>query len=142
MATAIENEIIGLEKKYWQAIKDQDLETAMTLTYEPCIVAGPQGVSRFGKSDFKKMMQDSKSVLKNFEIKDDAEVQVFGDDLAVLAYSVHEEFTIEGKPVSVDAAESSTWVRKNGKWLCAMHTESICGDPYGRDQEGKAGNIQ
>jgi hypothetical protein len=28
----------------------------------------------------------------------------------------------------------STWVRRNGGWVCALHTESILGDPFGRDK--------
>src|SRR6266540_6516732 len=38
------------------------------------------------------------------------------------------------KPVELDAADASTWVRRNGKWLCALHTESLKGDPFGRDR--------
>jgi hypothetical protein len=46
---------------------------------------------------------------------------------------VHEDLTVDGKPVTLDAAESSTWVRRDGRWACAMHTEAIAGDPFGRD---------
>jgi hypothetical protein len=46
---------------------------------------------------------------------------------------VKEEMTVDGKPVTIDAADASTWVRRNGKWRCAMHAESIKGDPFGRD---------
>jgi hypothetical protein len=53
--------------------------------------------------------------------------------LAIVAYQVHEELTVDGKPVTLDAADSSTWVRRNGRWLCALHTEAIAGDPFGRD---------
>jgi hypothetical protein len=35
----------------------------------------------------------------------------------------------------LDAADSSTWVRRNGRWLCALHTEAILGDPFGRDRQ-------
>jgi len=39
-----------------------------------------------------------------------------------------------GKPVTLDAADASTWVKKDGRRLCALHTESLIGDPYGRDR--------
>jgi len=35
---------------------------------------------------------------------------------------------------TLDAADASTWVKKDGRWLCALHTESLIGDPYGRDR--------
>ena len=43
MATkAIEAELLDLEKRYWQAIKDQDVDAAMRLTDEPCILPAPR----------------------------------------------------------------------------------------------------
>jgi hypothetical protein len=59
---------------------------------------------------------------------------MLGKDVAVVAYQVHEELTVEGKPVTLDAADSSTWVRRGGHWLCVVHTEAPVGDPYGRDR--------
>jgi hypothetical protein len=50
---------------------------------------------------------------------------MLGGDVAALAYTVHEELTVEGKPVTLDAADVSVWVRRNGRWLCALHTESV-----------------
>lgn len=52
---------------------------------------------------------------------------------------MHEELTVDGKRVALDAADASTWVRRNGRWVCALHTESLAGDPFGRDRgNGKA----
>jgi hypothetical protein len=36
--------------------------------------------------------------------------------------------------VTLDVVETSVWVRTDGQWLCAAHTESIRGDPFGRDR--------
>lgn len=58
----------------------------------------------------------------------------FAGDTAVLAYEVHGELTVDGALVTIDAADSSVWVRRGGRWLCALHTESIAGDPFGRDR--------
>jgi hypothetical protein len=44
--TAVDQEIADLERKYWQAMKDKDIDTAVLLTDEPSIVTGAQGVSR------------------------------------------------------------------------------------------------
>jgi hypothetical protein len=80
------------------------------------------------------MMKDATWEIIDFDIGDDVEVRLVSDDVAVLAYRVHEELTVDGAPVSIDAADSSTWVRRNGNWVCALHTESIAGDPFGRDR--------
>jgi hypothetical protein len=41
---------------------------------------------------------------------------------------------VEGQQVALEANDASVWVRRDGKWLCAMHTESLAGDPFGRDR--------
>lgn len=79
------------------------------------------------------MMKDAPYTLHSFELKDE-EVRELRDDVAILAYNVHEELTVDGKPVKLDAADTSMWVRRNGRWRCALHTESITGDPFGRDR--------
>jgi hypothetical protein len=38
--------------------------------------------------------------------------------------AVKEELKAEGKPLTFEAADASTWVRRDGKWRCA-HTESL-----------------
>lgn len=40
---AVEQELLALEKRYWQAIKDKDADTAMRLSDDPCLVTGPEG---------------------------------------------------------------------------------------------------
>lgn len=134
MAQAIERELLELEKQYWQAIKDKDVDAAMRLTDDPCIVAGARGIGRVDRQAFEGIMRAAPYTIREFEVKDDAQVRLLRDDVAVLAYKVHEELTVDGKPVSIDAADTSTWVRRDGRWLCAVHTEALAGDPYGRDR--------
>lgn len=132
--STVEQELLALEKEYWQAIKDKDADTAVRLSDDPCIVTGAQGVGRIGGQALARMMKTSSYTLHDFKISDDAEVRLLGDDVAVLAYTVHEQLTVDGKPVTLDAADASTWVRRNGRWVCALHTESLKGDPFGRDR--------
>jgi hypothetical protein len=63
-----------------------------------------------------------------------AEESPGGGKPAVLAYKVREALTVDGKPVTFEAADASTWVRRDGQWVCALHTESLAGDPFGRDR--------
>jgi ketosteroid isomerase-like protein len=136
MATqTIEAELLDLEKSYWQALKDQDVDAAMRLTDEPCIVTGAQGIGLIDRKTLAAMIKATSYTLNHFVLKDGAQVRLLRDDVAVVAYEVHEELTVDGKPVTLDAADSSTWVRRNGRWLCALHTEAIAGDPFGRDRQ-------
>jgi hypothetical protein len=130
----IEAELLELEKRYWQAIKDKDVDAADRLTDWPCIVTGPSGVGSIDRKTFGTMVKAAPYTLDRFQIKDGAEVRLVRDDVAIVAYQVHEELTVDGKPVTLEAADSSTWLRRDGRWLCVSHSESIAGDPYGRDR--------
>ncbi|HEX3233169.1 MAG TPA: nuclear transport factor 2 family protein [Gemmatimonadales bacterium] len=135
MATnTIESELLDLEKQYWEAIKNKDANAAMRLSDDPCIITGAQGVGRIDRKRLGGMLSAASYTLHRFELKHDAQVRLLTDDVAVLAYSVHEELTVDGKPVTLNAADSSTWVRREGRWVCALHTEAIAGDPFGRDR--------
>ena len=135
MATAtVEKELVELEKQYWQAIKDKDVDAAMRLTDDSCIITGAQGVARINRRDYAGMLEGGSWTLHEFELSDDVQVSLLGDDVAIVAYQVREKLTVEGKPVTLVAADSSAWVRRGGRWVCALHTESIAGDPFGRDR--------
>jgi hypothetical protein len=133
-----ESELLDLEQQYWRAIKDNDFDAALRLTDDPCIVAGASGVARIDQKTFESMMHSAEWTLQDFEIKDDAEVRLIGDDLAIVAYTVREKLTVDGKPLTMEAADASTWVRRGDRWVCVLHTESLIGDPFGRDRKLKS----
>ena len=129
-----ERELVDLEKQYWQAIKDKDVDAAMKLTDTECIVAGAQGVGKIGRERMGKMLENSQYVLHDFDVNDDVQVRLLRDDVAVVAYNVSEHLTVDGKRVDLKAADTSVWIRHGTKWVCALHTESLSGDPFGRDR--------
>lgn len=137
-----EQEVLALEKQYWQAIKNRDVEGALRLTDDPCLVAGAQGVRRLDKETFKSMMKAMPSTLHDFDVRDGAEVRLLSDNVAIVAYTVYEELTTSaGKAVTLDAADTSTWVRRDGRWRCAMHTETILGDPLASRGEPNTADV-
>jgi uncharacterized protein (TIGR02246 family) len=133
-AKTTEKDIVKLEKRFWQALQDGDVESALEMTDDPCFLTGAQGMSSIDHETFRSMMQDAPYTLDAFELGDDIQVKILGDDVAIVAYHVKEEMTVEGKPLTLEAADASTWVRRDGRWVCALHTESILGDPFGRDR--------
>jgi ketosteroid isomerase-like protein len=135
MASAsIEKELLGCERDYWQAMKNKDVAAMHALTDYPCILTGAQGIGSIDKAHMSAMMETANWTLKEFTFSGDAQVRLLSDDVAVVAYQVHEDLTVDGTAVALDAAETSVWVRRNGRWLCAAHAEAISGDPYGRDR--------
>ena len=127
-------ELLDLERRYWQAIKERDGSVASKLTDEGCIVAGAQGVAQLGRSQIGQMTSGAQWRLKDFRITD-AVVRMLDDRVAVVAYKVHEDLEVDGKPLSLDASDLSTWVKRDDAWVCAAHTECLKGDPFGRDRK-------
>jgi ketosteroid isomerase-like protein len=129
----IEEKLMDYEKQYWQAIKDRDVPAAMRLTDDPCIITGAQGVARITRTAFAGMLQAGGWTLHQFTLSD-MQLRLLGDDVAIIAYKVKEQLTVDGKSLTVEAADSSTWIRREGQWMCALHTEALLGDPFGRDK--------
>src|SRR5574342_760481 len=134
----VEQDLLDLEKQYWQAVKDKDVDAAMHLTEDQCIVTGGQGVARIDRETLASMLKATPYTLNDFEVSDDAHVRLLRDDAAIVAYKVREELTVDGKSLTLEAADASAWVRRDGRWVCALHTESISGDPFGRNGRRKS----
>jgi hypothetical protein len=136
MAEDLKQELLTLERKFWQAMIDLDADAAAALVAEPSIVTGAQGVAKIDRKSFKGMMNNPNWKLKSFDFND-VEVSRLSDDVAIIGYKVREELEVDGKPLTMEAADASTWIKQNGAWVCALHTESLLGDPYGRDRVQK-----
>jgi hypothetical protein len=138
MAPAIdEQELVALETEFWESMRTKNVKTALDLTEDPSIITGAQGVSRIDHPAFEKLMTGATWELIDYEFTD-LETRQITDDVAVVAYKVTEQLTVDGKPLTLEAFDSSTWVRRNGHWRCAVHTESPAGDPFGRDKKKAA----
>lgn len=136
--TRIDTEILDLERRYWEAMRARDVRTAVSLTEFPCLIAGASGVRSVDQPTYEKLMTGASWRIHEFEIEGGAEVRQLTDDVAVIVYRVREEMTVDGKPVTLRAADSSVWVRRGDGWRCAAHTEAVAGDAFGREQQGGA----
>ncbi|HXC25957.1 MAG TPA: nuclear transport factor 2 family protein [Gemmatimonadaceae bacterium] len=137
--TPAEQELVDLEHQYWQAIKEKDLTTLLRLTDDPCIVTGAQGPGTVGRKAYEGMLTGAKWSVLSFALSD-VQVRLASKDVAIIAYRVHEELDVAGEHVTMDAADASTWIRRDGQWVCSLHTESLIGDPYGRDRTPRSAN--
>jgi ketosteroid isomerase-like protein len=128
---ATKRELLALEQRYWNAIKAKDAATATSLSADPCIVVGAQGIGEVARDNLAKMIEAAPYELKTFSLED-VHLRPVSDGVFALAYKVKENLTVDGKKVELEAYDSSVWVRRNGSWECAVHTESLAGDPFGR----------
>ena len=111
-----EIEILNMEQKYWDAMKNQDIEAAISLTKFPCVVAGPKGIQKVKEEDYRKMMSSAKGdSFKGIELQN-PEVAILNQDAAMISYSI--------KHNGMKMLDVSTWVREQGRWVCAFHSEN------------------
>jgi hypothetical protein len=135
-AAAPTEELLGLEREFWNAMKAKDAAAAQRMTDDQCIVVGAQGVSAIDRATMGKMTTEGTWELKHYDFDEkSAQVRLINDDVAVVAYQVDERLIVDGKPLTLKANDSSVWVRRDGNWVCALHTESLAGDPFGRDKK-------
>jgi hypothetical protein len=130
-----EQELLEVEKRFWDAMQQKDAAAAERMTDDQCIVVGAQGVSQIDRKTMAKLTAEGRWELEqySFDTKN-TRVRFIADDIAIVAYKVNERVVVDGKTLPIEANDSSVWIRRDGEWLCAMHTESLAGDPYGRDR--------
>jgi uncharacterized protein (TIGR02246 family) len=130
-----EQELLQLERQFWDAMKDKDGQRAARLTDDGCIIVGAQGVSAIDRPTMEKLTTDDAWELQQYSLDEkNTQVRFINDDVAIVAYRVDEQVVVDGETLPIEANDSSVWVRRNGEWRCALHTESLAGDPFGRDK--------
>lgn len=96
--TKAQKEFLELEERFWEALKERDVTAASALTDFPCIVTGAQGVMSMDEPTFAAMMKEPRHVIKSAKLSD-VQVRRVSPDVAVVAYKVHEELVVDGKPM-------------------------------------------
>ena len=54
---ALKKELMSLERQYWSAIKNKDASKAVSLSDDPCVVVGAQGVGEVGNEELSGMVK-------------------------------------------------------------------------------------
>ena len=117
-------QIIELEKKYWQAMESHDYETVKNLTHFPCIIAGKTGLQSVDQATFKKMFDSADgNKIKVLNISD-VETQLLAENTAVTAYQIELEMADDKQNTPMKCVCTSTWIKENNNWVCALHTET------------------
>ena len=131
---AVADEIIAVEKQFWEAMKSKDADAAAGLTADQSVIAGASGVAVIDPAMMKQMLAGGTWTLESYAFED-VVVQELDADTAVIGYKVTERVTVDGAPVSLTAFDTSLWRRRGDQWTCALHTESLQGDSFGRDRK-------
>src|SRR5262245_11577749 len=133
--TITDQELLALERQYWDALKDGDARTVRRLTAEDSTTASPRGVNVLSPDSIGQMVENPPHKLVDYGIDPQStRITRICDDAVAIAYGLHEDLQVDGKPVKLDVVDTSIWKQTDDGWKCVLHTESIKGDPYGRDR--------
>ena len=81
---AASDEIVGLERRFWQSMVEKDVDTATAMIADECLVTGPHGAMKIDPDKYAEMTRDGKWTLDSFEFSD-VNVVFPADDVAVMA---------------------------------------------------------
>jgi len=90
------DEIVALEKSYWDAMKLKDGRRTSELSGKIALVTGSQGVMRIKKAKMGEMTEEGNWTLESYDFED-VEVSTPAPDVALIAYTVRQRVTMDGK---------------------------------------------
>ncbi|MGO4550824.1 nuclear transport factor 2 family protein [Lysobacter sp. 2RAF19] len=130
-----DQDLIALEKRFWQSMVDRDTDVALGLLAEPALMVSSHGAMQFDHAGYRKMAEDPRHALKAFDLSNTRVLRP-SDDVAIVTYEVDQTTTMSDREERVRMSDSSTWVRRDGKWLCAIHTESAMTEAPVKEMRG------
>ncbi len=121
--------IMELERRFWQSVVDMDMETACALLDAQSVSVGPWGIHHFSPAEYAQMAQAGNARLTSFEFFD-ATVVFPTSGIALATYRARQAFTMAGERHEMEVYDTTTWVRRDGRWRACAHTETAAeGDP-------------
>jgi len=117
--------LVELEKRFWQAIVDQDSNAAIEMLAEPSMMVNSHGAMKFDHDSYRQMAEKGPMVLESFELSE-MNVTFPNESTAVLTYHVKQKTAPrgDGKSELQEMNDTSTWIRSGDRWQCVLHTET------------------
>ena len=123
-ASPTKDEIVALEKDYWNAMKRKDGKRTSQLSGKLALTTSVRGVTSISKDKMAKMTEEGNWTLESYEFED-VQVVMPADHIAIIAYKVKQKVTMDGKNQELKAADMSTWVRGPDGWECHAHSDTF-----------------
>jgi hypothetical protein len=121
--TALLTELMKLEVESWQYLKDTNISAMKQYLGDDAILIFSNG-QRFSKAQQITAMPYIQ--LDSFTIEPDADIKVWTPEVATLLYRVSYTSGMKNtKTSTVKVLSSSTYVRRNGRWVSELYQETL-----------------
>lgn len=117
-------DIMKLETEFWQSMLDQQPEKAAALLTETATSVAMFGIHHFSPAEYIAMAKKGPAKITAFSFSNE-NVLFPSADVAVATYEVAQKFEMNGQPQEMVCLDTTTWVRVDGRWLAAAHTETV-----------------
>ena len=117
----VERQLVRYENEFWEAWKNKNPRVFRNRLTPDGFMVGEDGINN--NSEVIKAIGAEDCEVKSYKLSGFKTVML-GANTAVLAFKGEQEGTCAGTPLPKVVWGSSTYVRRNGKWLAAMHQET------------------
>lgn len=124
-------EIMKLETEFWQSMVDGKPKKAAALLTDTATSVAMFGIHHFSPAEYIKMAEQGPAKVTAFSFSNE-KVLFPTPDVAVATYEVVQNFEMDGEPQEMTCLDTTTWVRRDGRWLAAAHTETAKQDKQSR----------
>ncbi|MCQ4163516.1 nuclear transport factor 2 family protein [Tahibacter harae] len=124
-------DIMKLEREFWQSLVDGTPKKAAALLTDTAASVSMFGIHHFGPAEYITMAEEGPAKLTGFSFSQE-KVLFPAADVAVATYEVAQTVEMNGQPQEMVCLDSTTWVRRDGRWLAAVHTETNKQDKQGQ----------
>lgn len=122
MTTAAD--IMKLETEFWQSLVDRKPEKASALLTGTATSVAMSGIHHFSPADYITMAEEGPAKLTGFSFSRE-NVLFPTPEVAVATYEVAQTIEMNGQRQEMVCLDTTTWVRRDGRWLAAVHTETL-----------------
>ena len=93
---AHEQELIDVERRFWNAMQEKDAAAASRLTDDQCVIVGAQGVSSIDAKTMAKLTSEGQWELTQYAFDEQSrQIRFLTDDIAIVAYPVTERVIVD-----------------------------------------------
>jgi hypothetical protein len=119
--SSLEETIISMEKRAWEAVKARDTKAFSDLFAADGLMADSMGFST--REGFFKTLPD---LTINEYTLSDLKVMMIDKDSALITYKAEVKGSFKGQAFPPNPAYvSSIWTKRNGKWIAIYHQETV-----------------
>jgi ketosteroid isomerase-like protein len=120
---SVEQELIGLEQQWGDALVKADLAFLDQILAEDYIFTSPVG-EVLTKAQMLAELKSGEDVVSSI-VNHDMKVRVYGNAAVVTGHSTYQE-TVQGNDISGEYRWTDTWIKKGGSWQCvADHASRV-----------------